>query len=91
MDSVFVELLKQAPIVGALVVCVWIFLKYLKIRDDDARDALRGISKECHEVQKSSTEAVRHNTEVLSEMKGTMQAMDQTMRDVQTVIRKVND
>lgn len=90
MESVFTELIKQAPVVGAMVICVWIFLRYLKIRDDDARDALRGISKECHEVQKQSTEAVRHNTEILSEMKGTMQAMDQTMRDVQTVIRTVN-
>lgn len=87
MESIAQELISQAPITGAFIICVWIFLKYIKTRDEQHMEVIKQISKDCHDVQHRSIDAVGKNTEVLSEMKGTMQGLDSTMREVQQVIR----
>ena len=90
MESLLTEIIAQTPITGAFIVCVWIFLRYIKSRDEQHMSSLKQVADECHRIQTYSIDAVGKNTEVLLEMKGTMLGIDQTMRDVQTTMRTIN-
>ena len=70
MDTMLVEMLKDAPMAVALLLVFWIFMKHMKEREAAFASRYEELLKESHECQRHSMKAVSEMTQVVSELKG---------------------
>lgn len=65
METVLVEVLKQVPATGCVLIVVWYFLQYMKQERVDSRQFLEQMSTACHASQAIASEALAENTRML--------------------------
>lgn len=65
MEAILIEVIKQVPAAGCMLVVVWYFLQYMKQERIDSREFLKTMAQECHVSQAASTAALSENTKML--------------------------
>ncbi len=65
MEAMLIEVLKQVPATGCVLVVVWYFLNYMKQERVDSREFLQGMQERCHATQETASAALNENTRML--------------------------
>ena len=70
MDTMLLEMAKDAPMAGALLIVFYLFMKHMKDREAAFAKRYEELLLGSHECQRHSMKAVTEMTQVVSELKG---------------------
>ena len=73
MEQLLRDFVVSSPIAAALIVAIWLFLKYLARRDKEWTDTVKLINERMVEALARCTQAVHQNTEMLGRVQGLLE------------------
>ena len=75
IETLIRQLIEQAPWAAAGLIIIVLFLRAMTRREQLFCETVRAQSKEQHEVQRETVQAIRENTAIVSETKGVMEGL----------------
>ncbi len=91
MDNILLELIKQAPVVGAILVLVWIFNRSFERTQDRLIVVLYELQGEHVAARKVSREALDRNTEAFVEYTRMAQQATDKLEMLSRVVERCNN